>query len=389
MSQQRDLEQAEQAMDAYLEDLQTIVNIDSGTYTPEGVNRVGAYLAGRFQGWGFATRFDKQEGYGDHLIATRQGKNPGGLRLLCIGHMDTVFSEGEVARRPFTLGEREGVRVATGPGVVDMKSGVLIGMYALRLLSKAGEENYQSITFLCNSDEEIGSLSSQPLIRELAGKHDVALVFEAGREEHLVVSGRKGCGNYKVEVWGRAAHAGNEPQRGRNAILELAHQVQKLHELNGTIPGVTVSVGIIHGGERINVVPDYAYCQLDIRAFDQAGIRAVEQAMRDLTTQHILDGTRIQLSGGMTCQPFESNAQNAPLLELVKAAGAELGLEIQDQSRGGASDANTTSCAGLPTLDGLGACGGLAHTPNEYVELDSLPRRIALVMGLIRRLGGS
>ncbi|HEX7733906.1 MAG TPA: M20 family metallopeptidase [Ktedonobacteraceae bacterium] len=383
----RELEQAEQAMQAYLADLEAIVNIDSGTYTPEGVNRVGAYLAGRFEGWGFSTRFDEQTTYGNHLIATRQGSNPAGPRLLFIGHIDTVFAEGEAARRPFTLSEREGYRIAKGPGVLDMKSGVLLGMYALRLLIEAGEDTYQSVTFVCNSDEEIGSPSSKPLIKELATRHDAVLVFEPGRKEHTVVSSRKGSGKYKVEVWGRSAHAGVEPHLGRNAILELASQVQKLHAINGTIPGVTLSVGVIRGGERTNVVPDYAYFQLDVRAADQAGIRAVEKAMRDIATQHILDGTRIEVSGNMSSQPFERNVQNEPLIVQAKAAGADLGLDIQDVGTGGASDANTTSWAGAPTLDGLGTGGGLAHNPDEYVELDYLPRRIALVMRLIKRLG--
>lgn len=389
MSKTREVEQAEQAMDAYLADLRAIVNIDSGTYTPEGINRVGAYLANRFQDWGFATRFVEQTGYGNHLVATRQGSQPTGPRLLFIGHIDTVFAEGEAARRPFALSERDGKHIATGPGVLDMKSGVLLGMYALHLLSEAGEAPYQSVTFLCNSDEEVGSPSSKALIKELAGQHDAVLVFEPGRKEHTVVSARKGCGRYKVEVWGRSAHAGVEPHLGRNAILELAGQVQKLQALNGTIPGVTLSVGIIHGGERTNVVPDYAYCELDIRAADQAGIRAIEKAMRDVTTQHILDGTRIALSGGMGSQPFERNAQNEPLIALVKAAGADLGLDIQDVSTGGASDANTSSWAGTPTLDGLGTGGGLAHNPDEYIELDYLPKRIALVMNLVKRIGQS
>lgn len=387
MSQLSALEQAEQTLPAYLEDLQAIVNIDSGTYTPAGVNQVGAYLAERFQEWGFTPHFERQQEYGNHLLATRQGQSSNGPRLLCIGHIDTVFAAGEAARRPFTIRERDGKRIATGPGVLDMKSGVLIGMYALRLLGLAGQETYQSVTFLCNSDEEVGSPTSKPLIRELAAQHSAVLVFEPGRKEHTVVSARKGCGHYKIEVWGRAAHAGVEPHLGRNAILELAIQVQKLQALNGTISGVTVNVGVIHGGERTNIVPDYAYCEVDIRASDQAGIRAVEAAMHNITTQHVLDGTRIKLSGSMGSQPFERNLQNAPLVEHIKAAGAELGLEIQDVGSGGASDANTSSWAGTPTLDGLGAGGGLAHNPDEYIELDYLPKRIALVMGLIHHIG--
>lgn len=386
MSRPGELTQAEHSMDAYLADLAAIVNIDSGTYTRAGVNRVGAYLAGRFQEWGFDTRFERQAEYGDHLVATRRGSNPGGPRLLFIGHIDTVFAEGEAARRPFAIEERAGQRIATGPGVLDMKSGVLLGMYALRLLAQAGEEHYQQATFLCNSDEEVGSPTSKAFIKDLSGQHDAVLVFEPGRKEHTVVSARKGCGRYKIEVWGRSAHAGVEPHLGRNAIVELAGQVHRLQALNGTIPGVTVSVGIIGGGERTNVVPAYAYCELDIRAADGAGIRAVEKAMHTITTRHLLDGTRIELSGGMGSQPFERNAQNQPLIAHVKAAGRSLGIDIQDVSSGGASDANTSSWAGTPTLDGLGAGGGLAHNPGEYVELDYLPKRIALVMGLVKRL---
>lgn len=387
MSQSEDLERAQQSLEAYLADLRAIVNIDSGTYIPEGVNKVGTYLAARFQSWDFTTHFEPQEHFGNHLIATRQGKHPSGPCLLFIGHIDTVFPPGEATRRPFALSERDGLRIATGPGVLDMKSGVLIGMYALRLLAEAGVEPYQSVTFLCNSDEEIGSPSSKSLIKELAAQHDAVLVFEPGRKEHTVVSGRKGSGQYKVEVWGRAAHAGVEPHLGINAILELASQIQKLQALNGTIPGVTVNVGIIRGGERTNIVPDYAYCEIDIRATEQAGIQAVEKAMHEITAQHLVDGTRIQLSGSMRSQPFERNSQNARLNELIKIAGTALGLEILDVSSGGASDANTSSWAGAPTLDGLGAAGGLAHNPDEYIEVDYLPRRIALIMGLIRQLG--
>ncbi len=381
-----DLKGAEQIQDDFLTDLAAIVNIDSGTYTPAGVNRVGKYLAERFQQWDFHTRFHEEEEYGNHLLATREGKNPHGPCLLLIGHIDTVFQEGEAELRPFALSEREGVRTATGPGVLDMKSGVLIGMYALHLLIEKGEDMYSQVTFLCNSDEEVGSPRSQILIKEIAPQHDAVLVFEPGRAERNIVTARKGCGRYKIKVWGRAAHAGVEPHLGRNAILELTYQVQKLHALNGTIPGVSVNVGVINGGQRANVVPDYASCDLDVRAADMAGVRAVELAMQEITTQHMIDDTRIVLSGGMGCSPFESNEQNAPLIKMARTAGAELGLEIQEVSSGGASDANSSSCAGAPTLDGLGAGGGLAHNPDEYIELDYLPRRIALTMGLIRRI---
>lgn len=376
-------------MDSYLEDLKTIVNIDSGTYTKAGVDHVGAYLQQRFQAFGFETRFDRQERFGDHLIATHKGSAPNGPRILLIGHIDTVLPDGEAEKRPFTISKRRenGMRIATGPGILDMKSGVLIGMYGLHILIEAGEANYQSVTCLCNSDEEIGSPSSKPLVQELAREADAVLVLEPGRAIATVVSSRRGSGQYRIEVHGVAAHAGVEPERGRNAILELAHQVQAMQALNGTIPGTTLNVGIIHGGERTNVVPDFAYCEMDIRASDLASLKAIEAAMRKVASHSIVQGTKVTLSGSMHSMPFERNKNNTQLVQLAKEVGSELGLKIEDVGSGGASDANTTAAMGIPTLDGLGAGGGLAHNPGEYIELDYLPTRIALLTGLVQKIG--
>ena len=388
MSKHRDIERAEGVMATYLDDLKTIVNIDSGTYTKAGIDRVGSYLQERFSAFGFSTHVDKQEDYGNHLIATHQGKAQNGPRILLIGHIDTVFSEGEAERRPFTIVQQNGKRIATGPGVLDMKSGVLIGMYGLHLLIDAQEDSYSSVTFLCNSDEEIGSPSSRPIVQELARQSDAVLVLEPGRAEGTIVSSRKGCGQYRVEAHGLSAHAGVEPQKGLNAILELSYQVQKMQALNGTIPGTSLSVGIIRGGERTNVVPDYAYFDMDVRTSDPAGLKALEAAMRKVTSQNMLQGTRIILSGSMLVKPFERSKYNAQLIELAKDAGRDLSLKIQDVGSGGASDANTSAAMDIPTLDGLGAGGGLAHNPGEYIELDYLPARIALVAGLVKRIGG-
>ncbi len=350
------------------------------TYTKTGIDRVSAYLQNRFQTLGFSTRFDRQEQYGDHLIATHAGKSQNGPRIVLIGHIDTVLPDGEAEHRPFTINQHNGMRIATGPGVLDMKSGVLIGMYALRLLIESQQAHYSNVTFICNSDEEVGSPSSRPLIQELAQQADAVLILEPGRAAETIVSSRKGCGQYRVEVHGVSAHAGVEPDRGRNAILEISYQVQKMQ-------AATLSVGIIRGGERTNVVPDYAYFDMDVRATDQASLEALEAAMRQVTSQNKLQDTRITLSGSMLCQPFERNTRNKHLVELAKEAGSELGLKIQDVGSGGASDANTTSAMGVPTLDGLGAGGGLAHNPGEFIELDYLPTRVALVAGLMRRIG--
>jgi glutamate carboxypeptidase len=383
------VEQAEQLMPLFLDDLKAIVNIDSGTYTKAGVDRVGAYLQERFHASGFSTHFDKQQQYGDHLVATHSGNNPDGPRILLIGHMDTVFAEGAAQERPFTLGERNGMRIATGPGVLDMKSGLLIGMYGLHLLIQTQQANYRSVTCIWNSDEEIGSPSSKPLIQEVARRSDAVIVLEPGRAIDSVVSSRRGSGQYRIEVHGVAAHAGVEPQNGRNAIHELAYKVLAAQAINGTISGVTLSVGIIRGGERTNVVPDFAYCEMDVRVSDQKGLQALEAALQKVAAKTHIDGTRTVLSGGMNSMPFERSKRNEPLVECVRAVGAELGLKIRDLGSGGASDANNTSAVGIPTIDGLGAGGGLAHNPGEYVELDYMPTRIALLAGLVERIGSN
>jgi len=386
MNARQVLEQAEGLMDRYLEDLQATVNIDSGTYTKPGVDRLGAYLQERLRAVGFSTHLVQQEELGNHLVATHVGNAPQGARLLLIGHIDTVFPEGEARRRPFALSRQNGRHIASGPGVLDMKSGVLIGLYGLQILIAAQQATYQRVTFFCNSDEEIGSPSSKPLIQELACQADAVIVLEPGRARGTVVSSRRGSGRYRVEVRGVAAHAGVDPQLGRNAILELSYQVQRMQALNGTVPGTTLNVGVIHGGGRTNVVPDYAYCDMDVRASDVAGIAAIEAAMRRVTTQNVLQGTQITLSGSMLLQPFERNERNAQLVRLAQEVGRELDLRIEDVGSGGASDANNTAVLGVPTIDGLGAGGGLAHNPGEYVELDYLPVRIALLAGLVQRI---
>jgi glutamate carboxypeptidase len=358
------VERAERIIKPYLEDLEAIVNIDSGTYTKAGVDRVGTHLQQRFQAFGFSTRFDRQQEYGDNLVATHEGGMADGPRILLIGHMDTVFSDGEVARRPFATARRNNMRIATGPGVLDMKSGLLIGMYGLHLLIEAQQAHYQRVTFICNSDEEIGSPGSKPLIEEIAREADAVIVLEPGRAKGTVVSSRKGSGQYRIEAHGVKSHAGV-----------------------GTIPGVTISAGVIRGGERTNVVPDYAYCDFDVRVADQAGLQAIEAAMSRVALKRVLDGTKIVLSGGMRCMPFERTERSARLVQLAKEAGGELGLTMEDLGSGGASDANTTASMGVPTIDGLGAGGGLAHNPDEYVELDYLPERIALLSGLVQKIG--
>jgi glutamate carboxypeptidase len=386
MSENMFVERAQEIRERFDTDLAALVNIDSGTFLKDGVDRVGLYLQHLFQEFNFTTSFEIQEQYGNNLIAVHTGKNPQGPRLLLLGHMDTVFPADEAVRRPHTLSERDGIVTMKGPGVLDMKSGVLMGMYALHLLIEAQAANYHSVTFVCNSDEELGSPVSRVLIERLARDVDAVLVLEPGRVLNRIVSARRGIAHYRLEVHGLSSHAGVEPEKGRNAILELAHQVIALQAINGTIPGATLNVGVIRGGERTNIVPDYAYCDIDVRVSDQAGLAAIEAALRQLVTRTVLDGTRIVLSGGIRSQPFERNDANARLVQLVKDAGLTLGLSIEDVSNGGASDGNNTAGLGIPTVDGLGATGGLAHNPDEYIEVEHIPVRIALICEAVLRI---
>lgn len=377
---------AEQIIEPFLVDLKTIVNIDSGTYTREGINQVTTYLQTRFRDFGFNTSVDEQQEYGNHLVATHKGSAANGPRILIIGHTDTVFPEGEVARRPFTLGERAGRQIATGPGILDMKAGLLMGMYGLYLLIQADEANYQSVTFIYNSDEEIGSPSSHPLIQEIAARSDAVIVLEPGRQLNSIVSSRRGIGRYRVEVHGISAHAGVNPESGRNAILELAHQIINLQAINGTIPGTALNVGIVGGGERTNIVPDYAYCEIDVRVSTHENIKAIEQAMHNVTQKTVLDGTTVTLSGAIRKMPFQKTGGSTQLTELAHRAGQEIGIQIEDVMSGGSSDGNTTASMGIPTIDGLGAGGADAHNPGEYIELDYLPTRIALITSLLQQI---
>ncbi len=376
------LEQAKQYQPKLLSDLETIVNIDSGTYNKAGVDQMARWMQGRLEASGCAVTVQPQPDFGNHLYATRQGK--GKARILIIGHMDTVFPEGEPERRPFAIKDGR----AFGPGVLDMKSGLLLGVYALDLLTSLGAENYATITFLCNSDEEIGSPSSRPLVRQLAGQADVALVLEPGRELDEVVTARKGVGNYRLEVRGVAAHAGVEPEKGRSAILELAHKIVALQALNGAIPGVTINVGVVDGGERPNIVPDHARALIDVRAADKPGIAAVEEAFQRIARQVIVPNTQSAITGELCHFPFEATPGNIALFNLAKAEAARQNITLRGVSTGGGSDGNTTATM-IPTLDALGLAGGLAHNPGEYILIASIAPRMVLLAGLIERIGAA
>ena len=365
---------------ACLADLAALVNVDCGTLNKPGVDRVGDWVRARCSQWGWEVEGFPLADYGDCWLARLRGQGAG--RVLLMGHLDTVYPDGTAAARPMRF---EGEKIL-GPGVCDMKGGLLVGMYALRALQAAGFADFAELAFFFNSDEEVSSPASQEISGALARTMDAVLVLESARANGDIVSARKGSGDFTLKVTGRAAHAGVEPEKGANAVVELAHQIIALFGLNGLAPGVTVNPGVIGGGTVSNVVPDAAWVRVDVRAIDPAGAQAVTRALKELPAHTTLAGTRAEMSGDFHYPPMAKTPAVRFLAELAKDAARELGFEINDVATGGASDANLLAARGVPVLDGLGPVGGLDHSPDEYIEADSLAPRAAMAAGLIRRI---
>jgi glutamate carboxypeptidase len=268
-----------------------------------------------------------------------------------------------------------------------MKGGLLAGFYAVRCLQDAGFEDFERITYVCNPDEEIGSPISGPVILDRAKDTDVCFVLEGARENGDIVSARKGVTDFRIEIRGRAAHAGVEPERGRSAILQAAHTTVALHELNGTWPGVTVNVGVVGGGIRPNVIAERCEMQVDVRAPTAASFREAVAAVQTQVRRQYVPDVEIELTALSGFPPMEKTEATAGLVERARAIAGELGFELKDAATGGASDANPVAGLGVPTLDGLGPIGGADHAPGEWLDLDSVVPRMALLAGLIAGAG--
>ncbi len=362
--------------DTFLAELESLVSIDCGSYTPQGVNRVADFCTDTLRGLGARVERIGHAKLGDLVIGRLEGAGP---RLLLIGHMDTVFEPGTVAQRPFRTDERR----AYGPGVTDMKAGLLAGMHAIAVLHEAGL--IPAVTYVCNPDEEIGSPFSSEHIRRLVPEHDAALVLECARANGDVVSARKGVADFHITIQGRAAHAGVEPEKGRSAVLEAAHKVVALHGLNGRWPGVTVNAGVVQGGTRPNVVAAECLIKVDVRARTAAEFDAAADAVREIVATASVAGTRAEARRVSGHAPMEKQPASARLVSLAQAVAKDLGFEVTDAATGGASDANTTAGMGLPTLDGLGPIGGDDHSADEWLDLDSIVPRVALLAGIMAR----
>lgn len=380
------LEAARAREAAFASVLAELVAIDSGTDSPDGVNRmadrVGELLAA--DGWTVerhATDRVDDRRWGDILIARLRGA--GGRRVLLLGHLDTVFPDGTAAARPFRVEDGRGY----GPGVCDMKGGLLVGLHAAGVLRDVGDEAFGELVFVCNPDEERGSPASRPRILDEARRADAVLVLEAARENGDVVSSRKGVTTVRIEITGRAAHAGVEPERGRSAVVEAARKIEALHALHDGPDGTTVNVGVVQAGTRSNVVPERAVLDIDVRASTESALSAVEAEVERIGSTNATEGVTSTVHQSREVRPMERSAGTVELFRTARAIAADLGFALDEAATGGASDANATSAIGIATLDGLGPVGGDDHSEREWIDMRSVAERTALLAGLISTIG--
>lgn len=363
--------------DWLVETIVALVGAESPTTDRDAANRCGRLVSALAREQGAEIEWVPSQSCGDHLLA-RFGDGSGD-QVLLLGHFDTVWPVGQLARMPI----REVEGRLHGPGIYDMKGGIGIGLLALRALAATGRLEERRVTMLLTADEERGSTTSRGLIEDEARRSGAVLVLEPGLPGGGVKTGRKGCAEFDVRVQGVAAHAGIDPSRGASAIDELAAQIAAIGALRDPARGVTLNVGIVEGGSRPNVVADSARAVVDVRAKTMADARRLEEAMQAL--RPTIAGTVVEVSGGFNRPPFERTPAVARLYEAARAIAAELGRELGEGPTGGGSDGNFTGALGVPTLDGLGAVGDGAHALDEHLLTADLTWRAALVAGLIAR----
>jgi glutamate carboxypeptidase len=374
---------AQAARTAQLALLEQVVNVDSGTGDAEGGRRVHAILIPRLKALGATVEMVPAEAPGlpENLVATFTGTGKG--RILMIGHIDTVFGPGTVAKRPYTVdGDK-----ARGPGVSDEKGGVIEGIYALTLLHDMGFKDYGKITFLIETSEERGSPGTMKLIKRLLVDADVELNLEPGDPPDALTVWRKGSATYHVEVKGRAAHAGIAPQDGRNAALELIHQLKGIEDYPHSGSGLTVNLTVMQAGTRANIIPEDATAQINVRVRDRADFDRVEARLRENAKTTIIPDTTVQVSREPAFPPLPNNPATDLLASRAQAIYAPLGRPLGLAGNGGASESALAADAGVPALDGLGPVGGGFHSDGEYLDLTSVTPRLYLLTKLLMELG--
>jgi glutamate carboxypeptidase len=377
------LRQANDLTEPFLQRLEEMVNIDSPTYYMPGIEKMTELIRQRMSELGAeVTVTPATAEKGNNIVATWRGK--GKRNILLMAHMDTVHKEGSAAEWPY---RREGNK-AFGPGVLDDKGGIALGLATISLLQKIGFDNFGRLTFLVNSDEERGSFGSRDLIRTLSREHDTAFVLEFGSPGDKLTNWRKGIAYFKLEVTGKASHAGAEPEKGCNALTEAAHQVLQLGKLGDPAKETTINFTVLKAGERYNIIPDKASAQADVRILYPQELERLEADFHKLAQNRLLDCAKVETVVDYGRPPFSPNRATDALVEKAQGFYRETGLELGVEGSGGATDGNYSASIGTTTLDALGPVGGGAHTRDEYIDIDRIGPRIYLLARLIMEAAG-
>jgi glutamate carboxypeptidase len=373
---------AEQYKDDALKLLEQLINIDSGSGYEPGLTQVRDIVVEQLKGLGATielmpnTAPDKSQ----HVVATLKGT--GKAKILLMAHMDTVFKEGSAAARPFHIKEGR----AYGPGVMDDKGGIVAGIYALKILKQLDFKDYAQISFLLDASEETGSAAATALIQKVAKQHDVTLNLEPGRPADGLVIWRKGSATAVVDVKGKASHAGVAPELGRNAAMEVAHQILQLGKLGDADKKTTINFTVLEAGDRTNVIPDHATAKADVRAAVPEEFDRIEKDLTRVSADKLIPDTEVTTRLERGLPPMPQTPETDKLVDMAQGIYGELGRKLTVEGSGGAADASLSAGVGVPTLDGFGIVGGNIHTPEEYAEVESVSPRIYLLTRMIMEL---
>jgi glutamate carboxypeptidase len=363
---------------AMTELLGELVRLESPSDDAECLNRLADRLEQLFDPLGTVTRHRIGHNGASHLVVDVEGEEAELPHALVIGHLDTVWPKGTIDRMPFDVDDG----IVRGPGCFDMKGGLVLLIAALRELRAMGHRPRRSVRVLINCDEEIGSPTARELIDNLSPGAGLGLVLEPPLPGGALKTARKGSMIFRLEIKGRAAHAGIEPEKGASAILELARQIDAIDGLHDPQRGTLVNIGVVRGGSRLNVVPDRAQADIAIRVSTSDDADRVDRTMKGLRPS--VPGTEVRVMPGRRRPPMQPTPASRQLLAQARAIAASAGIaELADGSTGGGSDANLVAAHGVPTLDGLGPEGGGAHADDEHVVAASMPIRAAFIAGLL------
>ncbi|ANU39162.1 M20 family metallopeptidase [Vibrio scophthalmi] len=369
------------SLNEYLEELRPLIDVDCGTYTVEGIEFIATQFEAKFAemtGWSVKRVDCGKAGLG---LEIRNKPEADVIDVMMIGHMDTVFPVGTAAARPMTNDAEK----AYGPGVSDMKSGLLNIVYAMRNLDQAVLDKL-SICICMNPDEETGSLDSVEWIQSVAKNAKNVLVAEAARADGGLVKARKGMAGYKITFKGVAAHAGNEPENGRSAITEMANWILAINAMTNFESGTTLNVGVVSGGAGANIVPEHAQAVIDVRFWSNEEYDDVDTKLRAMLDTPYVDGVSITMERESYKPSMVAGPLTEALMALVEESADELEIAINWKEVGGGSDANNTAILGVPTLDGFGPVGAGFHSDQEYLLLESIEPRIRMLMRVLEKL---